>query len=118
MPDPTLFHGIAVVIDDEIDDPHASVREIQKAIENAGCHVIRLSGIPNDTSVSNLREVAFFVLDWNLYGTALKAIAAGSSVIAPDSMVQENEDNIVKFLSELKKVRFARFPNESFQLRP
>lgn len=107
MPDPTLFHGIAVVIDDEIDDPNASVREIQKGIEDAGCHVIKLSSIPNDNSVSNLREVAFFVLDWNLYGAALKESAGGASVIAPAGMVQENEDSIIAFLRNLKKVRFA-----------
>jgi hypothetical protein len=105
MPDPTLFHGIAVVIDDEIEDPDANVRAIQKAIEDAGCHVIKLSEIPTDTSISNLSEVAFFVLDWNLYGAKLKAIAPG--VIAPAGMVQENEDSIVKFLSELKKIRCA-----------
>jgi hypothetical protein len=107
MPDPTLFHGIAVLIDDEIHDPEASVKEIRKAIEDAGCHVVALSGIPSDASVSNLREVAFFVLDWNLYGTALKEIAGGEGVIAPAEMVENNEASIVKFLRDLKKVRFA-----------
>jgi hypothetical protein len=107
MPDPTLFHGIAVLIDDEIQDPNASVREIQKAIEEAGCHVVPLSGIPNDASVSNLHGVAFFVLDWNLYGTALREIADGESVVAPAGMVEENEASIVKFLRNLKKVRLA-----------
>jgi hypothetical protein len=105
--DQTLFHGIAVIIDDEIHDPKASVREIQKAIEEAGCHVVPLGGIPNEASVTNLREVAFFVLDWNLYGASLKEIAGGDPVQPPASMVEENEENIVKFLRDLKKVRFA-----------
>lgn len=107
MPDPTLFHGIAVLIDDEIDNPNASVREIQRAIEDAGCHVVPLSGIPSEASVSNLREAAFFVLDWKLYGAALKGIADAETVIAPAGMVEENEAIIVKFLRDLKKVRFA-----------
>jgi len=107
MPDPTLFHGIAVVIDDEIHDPKASIQEIQKAIADAGCHIVPLSGIPNEASVSNLREVAFFVLDWNLYGAALKEIAAGGSVSVPSGMEEANEESIVKFLRDLKKVRFA-----------
>jgi hypothetical protein len=105
--DHTLFHGIAVVIDDEIQDPKASVKEIQKAIEEAGCHVVPLTGIPNEASVTNLREVAFFVLDWKLYGAALSEIAGGDPVQAPAGMVEENEESIVKFLRDLRKVRLA-----------
>src|ERR1017187_4476997 len=105
--DQTLFHGIAVVIDDEIHDPRASVKEIQKAIEEAGCHVVPLTGIPKEASVTNLREVAFFVLDWNLYGSALKEITGGEPVQAPAGMVAQNEEDIVKFLRHLKTVRFA-----------
>jgi hypothetical protein len=107
MSDATLFHGIAVVIDDEIHDPKASVVEIKKDIENAGCHVVQLAGIPSEASVSNLREVAFFVLDWKLYGTALKEASGGEVVAAPAAMVEANEESIFKFLRELKKVRFA-----------
>lgn len=107
MADATLFHGIAVVIDDEIHDPGASVIEIKKAIEEGGCHVVPLSGIPSEASVSNLREVAFFVLDWKLYGTTLKALGGGEGVIPPAGMVEDNEKSIFTFLRALKKVRFA-----------
>ena len=107
MSDATLFHGIAVVIDDEIDDPKASVMEIKKEIHDAGCHVVPLAAIPSEASVSNLREVAFFVLDWNLYGAALKEAGGGEAVVPPAAMVEENEANIFKFLRDLKKVRFA-----------
>jgi len=91
MSDATLFHGIAVVIDDEIHDPTASIVEIKKDIEEAGCHVVTLAGIPSEASVSNLREVAFFVLDWKLYGVALKAASGGEVVAAPAAMIAENE---------------------------
>ncbi|MGD0358623.1 MAG: hypothetical protein ABSA73_13550 [Terracidiphilus sp.] len=107
MADQTLFHGIAVVIDDEIHNPEASIREIQSAIEEAGCHVVPLEQIPSDASVSNLREVAFFVLDWNLYGATLKEAAAGDSIDIPAGVKEANEESIIKFLRELKKVRFA-----------
>jgi hypothetical protein len=104
--DDTLFHGIAVIIDDEIEDPDSSVKKIQKAIEEAGCHVVPLSAIPSEASVPNFREVAFFVLDWNLYGTALK-VEEGFPLPAPAEIVQANEDNIFKFLRDLKRVRYA-----------
>ena len=40
MPDATLFHGIAVVIDDEIDVTGTGIRIIKTQIEAAGCHVV------------------------------------------------------------------------------
>lgn len=104
--DQTLFHGIAVVIDDEIHDPRASVKKLQNAIQEAGCHVVPLEGIPSEASVPNFREVAFFVLDWNLYGATLK-VEEGVSVPAPPEVVQANEDSIFKFLRDLKKIRYA-----------
>jgi hypothetical protein len=103
MSDLTLFHGIAVVIDDEIHDQEASVVEIRNEIEAAGCHVVPLAAIPSDASVSNLREVAFFVLDWKLYGTALKEIGGGETVVAPAGMVEANEESIVQFLRALRR---------------
>ncbi|MFZ0961384.1 MAG: hypothetical protein WAO35_10815 [Terriglobia bacterium] len=104
MPDPTLFHGIAVVIDDEIYDPDANVGKIVKAIEEVGCHVIRFPGIPTETGISNLREVAFVILDWKLYGASLKEIE-GQPV--PPGIIEENEASIIKFLRDFKEVRFA-----------
>jgi hypothetical protein len=107
MSDATLFHGIAVVIDDEIHDEAASVVEIRKAIEEAGCHVVPLAALPSEAAVGNLREVAFFVLDWKLWGTALKELGGGETVEAPVGMVAAYEENNLKFLRDLKKVRFA-----------
>jgi hypothetical protein len=36
VPDPSLFHGIAVIIDDEIDDPGAGIVELKTQIETSG----------------------------------------------------------------------------------
>lgn len=106
MPDETLFHGIAVLIDDEINDPKASVAGIKKQIEDAGCHVVPLAAMPSDASVPNFREVAFFVVDWKLNGAALQELGAEPGITS-SILEQQNEDSIVKFLHELKKVRFA-----------
>ena len=107
MSDATLFHGIAVIIDDQINDPTASIMEIRKAIEKEGCHVVPLAALPNEESVANLREVAFFVLDWKLWGMALKELGGGEEVEAPAGMVAAYEESNFKFLRDLKKVRFA-----------
>ncbi len=119
MPDGSLFHGIAVVIDDQIHEAGATVRHIQKSIEDAGCHVVPLSALPSDASIVNFREVAFFVLDWNLYGTALKELGGEDGISVPSTMVEDNAASIVHFLKELKKVRFAPvfiFTEESVEI--
>jgi hypothetical protein len=107
MPDPTLFHGIAVLIDDEVAKPSPGVAKLIQVIEDANCHVVKLDRLPNDNSLSNLRQVAFFVLDWNLYGASLSQAAEGGPVQAPERLVQQNEDSIVAFLKNLKTIRFA-----------
>jgi hypothetical protein len=104
MLDPALFHGIAVVIDDEVEDPKASVNQILNAIVDAGCHYVALSKLPSQTSLPNLREVAFVVLDWKLYGAELREIE-GQGV--PPEVTQQNEANIIQFLREFKQIRFA-----------
>jgi hypothetical protein len=119
MPDDALFHGIAVVIDDEINNPKASVAGIKKQIEDAGCHVVPLAAMPSDAGVSNLREVAFFVVDWNLNKEALLELAGGELGAASAILDEQNEAGIVKFLHDLKKVRFAPvfiFTDESVEL--
>lgn len=113
----SLFHGIAVVIDDEIEKPESSIKKITEAIVGAGCHVVTLKTLPNEASVVNLREVAFLVLDWNL-GAAAIAEIGGEGIMPPETLTQENEDAVIAFLKQLKETRFAPvfiFTNESVE---
>lgn len=98
-----LFHGIAVVIDDEIDEPNTEVGELRQKIVEAGCHVVPLKALPASESIANLREVAFVVLDWNLNGTELFEIG----VQLPASLRAQGEKELIEFLKQLKKTRFA-----------
>jgi hypothetical protein len=107
MPDPSLFHGIAVLIDDEIQDERASIRAIQSQIEAEGCHVVTMSKLPTQASVPNLREVAFFILDWNLYGRSLRETAGDGPIVVPQGLKEQNAADAIKFLKDLKSIRFA-----------
>ena len=110
MPEPSLFHGIAVVIDDEIEVAGSGILELKTQIETAGCHVVPMSKLPESASIANLREVAFFVLDWNLYGQSLK-VAGGEAPVAVAAglsyLKKENARKAIEFLKELKKVCVA-----------
>jgi len=107
MPEPSLFHGIAVVIDDEIEVAGSGILELKTQIEAAGCHVVPMSKLPESASIANLREVAFFVLDWNLYGQSLKVAEGEAPVAAPAGLKKENTRQAIEFLKKLKGVCVA-----------
>lgn len=107
MSDPTLFHGIAVVIDDEIADQNSGIRAIQSQIEQEGCSVIGMPDIPGGAKLGNLKSASFFVVDWNLYAAPLgEDIGVGASII-PAGLKRENARRVIEFLKNLKQVRFA-----------
>jgi hypothetical protein len=107
VPDPSLFHGIAVIIDDEIEDASAGILDLKAQIEAEGCHVVPMSALPEDASIANLREVSFFILDWNLYGRSLRGAEGEPPVAAPPALVRQNAERAVAFLKKLKKVCVA-----------
>lgn len=107
MPDPSLFHGIAVIIDDEIEDPGAGITELRTQIEAAGCHVVPMSKLPEAASIANLREVSFFILDWNLYGRSLRGAEGEPPAAAPPALVRQNAARAVEFLKRIKQVCVA-----------
>lgn len=62
-----LFQGIAVVIDDEIDNEHATISSIAKVIEdNFDIQCLKLSRPPSVSSVKALCEATMVILDWML----------------------------------------------------
>jgi hypothetical protein len=107
MPEPSLFHGIAVVIDDEIEVAGSGILELKTQIEAAGCHVVPMSKLPESASIANLREVAFFILDWNLYGQSLKVADGEAPVTAPAGLKKQNALKAIEFLKKLKEVCVA-----------
>jgi hypothetical protein len=107
MPEPSLFHGIVVVIDDEIEVAGSGIVELKSQIEAAGCHVVPMSKLPESASIANLREVAFFILDWNLYGQSLKVGAEEAPVAAPAGLKRQNAQKAIEFLKKLTEVCVA-----------
>jgi len=107
MPDPTLFHGVAVVIDDEINDAGSGIRAIQRQIEVENCFVIGFTDIPDPAKLRNLRAASFFVVDWNLYAIPLEGGLGAGSASIPRGLKKENARRVIEFLKSLKDVRFA-----------
>lgn len=113
MIDPkSLFHGIAVLIDDEVEVKDSEISKLASQIELEHCHVIKLEKIPDDDAkLDNLNEVAFFILDWNLRSTEIPP-----GVQIPSFLGSTGQEMNIKFLEKIRDKRFAPvfiFTNEN-----
>jgi len=62
-----LFTGIAVVVDDDVDNPSAGITDIIECIEDRfDITCLKLSTRPRCESVKSLSEVTMIILDWIL----------------------------------------------------
>jgi hypothetical protein len=107
MPDAKLFHGIAVVIDDEINEPTSEIAAIRAHIEKGGCPVVASETIPDRAGLEGYRGASFFVVDWNMYGAALAGPSGFPEATPTAELRKKNAADVIGFLQELKKVRFA-----------
>lgn len=99
-----LFSGVAVVIDDQIDDSTANINNIVRQIESANIPVLKYDSLPDDTHVNNFKDLSFLLLDWNFVGE--------EGVSVPDAIINEN----IQFLTELNTRCFCPvfiFTNEA-----
>ena len=60
----SLFKGIAVIIDDEINKSGTSIYGIKKLIEEKNIPVLAYSYIPQIGIVEALTNISFIILDW------------------------------------------------------
>ncbi len=99
-----LFKGVAVVIDDNIDNadnPDDGINEILRGVEAGGGYAIKLSSLPApEVDLENFSNAAFFIMDWNLTG-----LPFGTQVPAA-LMANQVEDN-ARFLLRLREHRHA-----------
>lgn len=103
----SLFRGIAVVIDDEINDDKSEISQIRSEIAVAGGYVVGLNRLPDEnTDLSNFSGAAFFIVDWNLLGSELGR-HDDTSIRVPASLEFQQSNQIVSFLQRLREHRYA-----------
>ena len=97
-----LFKGIAVVIDDEIESESASINKIVSQLKTESIPLVKMDYLPSHDMISNLHDVSFVLLDWQLFDIGNDISRKGMSEL------QENNDKqILEFVEELLKVCFC-----------
>ena len=110
-----LFKGIAVVIDDEIDQENASIHRILDQLEDEFIPYVKYSSRPNDGIVKNLQNVSFVLLDWKLEGS-LEDSDTLLGVSIPAGIRNTNDKENIDFLKKIHAECFCPifiFTNEN-----
>lgn len=111
-----LFSGIAIIIDDEINDPNSSINNILKQIEDVAMPCVKYDELPDSSVIKHLRNAAFILLDWKLNKTITDEIHENIKI--PESLNEENDKKNIKFLKELQNQCFCPifiFTNENVE---
>ena len=100
-----LFTGIAVIIDDEIEDDKANINNLIKQIDKKRMPYIVYKELPEDEIINNLGGISFLLLDWLLQSKdIMDAKELGVSI--PPAVKQSHVDANIEFLKKIKDKYF------------
>lgn len=95
-----LFSGIAVIVDNEIEDPSSSIYRIREFIKAKNIPVVSYAEIPQEEVVSALSGAAFVVLDWD-YTDGKLPINEDERIIIPGTLAESEESRLISFIERL-----------------
>lgn len=105
MSEEELVSGIAIVVDDEIDDARANINTLLKKIKGR-MPCVTYSEIPKDAVLKHWKGVSFVLLDWKLENADVSA-GKVEGVKVPDTVSQSIVDDNISFLTKLKDICFV-----------
>jgi len=106
MPKKNLYNGIAVVIDDEINNERANINKLITQIENQKMPCLKFEELPEDSVIDHFEGISFLLLDWKLQtGTLGESVTEG--VVLPDGLRRAAVDENIAFLKKLTKSCFV-----------
>lgn len=98
-----LFNGVAIVIDDEIDEQGANISKLMAQIREKHIPCVTYNEIPDFAAIQHFSNISFLLLDWTLMPAEALApnVKVGAELHA--SIVKKN----ISFLKKLTKTCFA-----------
>ncbi len=100
-----LFKGVAVIIDDKIND-ETEIKNILGQIKKMNIPYLAYDSIPPDEIVSNFQNLSFLLLDWKL----ITDVTDGDlldGVRIPDTLANYNAETNIRFLKMLINTCFC-----------
>ena len=110
-----LFKGIAVIIDDQIEDGKANVSKIIEQVKEKNIPYLSCKKLPPDDFIPHFQNISFVILDWKLVRKDLET-GEEEKLIVPDTLKKENNQRNLDFIRKLNELCLCPifiFTNES-----
>ncbi len=94
-----LFKGVAVVIDDKINDTESNdlILKIIEKLEEENIPLLKYDDIPEDSEINHFNNINFVLLDWELFEKPEGAYFNEKPFI----------ENVINFIKKLKETTFV-----------
>lgn len=102
-----LFSGIAVVIDDEVNDSSANINKIITQIESAKIPVLKYTSLPEGDIVNHFHNLSFLLLDWRLIKDNVSNEVLEEGVTIPDGLQEYDATENLAFIENLNQNCFC-----------
>lgn len=102
-----LFSGVAVVIDDEVNDSSANINKIIAQIEAAKIPVLKYTSLPEGDIVGHFQNLSFLLLDWRLIKDNVSNEEIEEGVTMPDGLQEYDATENLAFIESLNRNCFC-----------
>lgn len=101
-----IINGIAVIIDDEVNQEGSGIYKIRENIIANNIPVATYSDIPSTETVKALSHAAFIILDWNFYQDNSLVDDPTERLMLP-GLKEDKKGQVIKFIKALLKEIFV-----------
>lgn len=97
-----LFSGIAVIIDNEVDEKDTPIYKIRTNIVNNNIPVAVYNNIPSAETVDAFKNVSFIIIDWNFLDEPIgEEDEALMGLIGASELKNQKQEELVEFIKLL-----------------
>jgi hypothetical protein len=107
-----LFSGVAIIIDDKINDEKGedNISQISKKLEENHIPLLKYESLPNNSEIKQFKNISFILLDWELKKTieveSKTPITEKTEIDIVSISSNDYQDNI-DFIEKIKETTFA-----------
>ncbi len=102
-----LFCGVAVVIDDEVNDSRANINKVVAQIESKKIPILKYELLPEDDIVNHFQNLSFLLLDWRLTKGNVSNDDIEEGVTPSDQLNEFDVSKNIEFIQKLNQKCFC-----------
>ncbi len=102
-----LFKGVAVIIDDEVDNSEANISKILAQIKEKNIPYLTYTSIPSEETISHFLNLSFLLLDWRLIKEEITSDDIQAGTTPPSTLEDSHINENIEFLEKLKDICFC-----------